>query len=1074
QKARNTRGVAAVRYTHGKLEIPTYTFARSETVAPLFQSVENAGLYPYAALDRNSLSRQPVPAQYESLTLENEYLRVVFLPELGGRIWSARDKIANREIFYRTSVIKPSRYNQRGGWPVGNFELYGPYDAHMLTWPGEPWPWEVLRDADGSATVVLSHIDHFFRNKISLAVTLRPGRAYLETTIHLHNKNTLPNRYLLWTNAGVAATEGTRFVYPMTKTIGHDTSKLGTWPVTDGVDLSWHKNNKNMLGVFGLDLYDNFIAAYDYKIDYGTICYTDRLLARGAKTWTWGTGPAAMRHMASYTDRDGPYVEVQSGRFVWDGNYEFIDPGKTDGWTEYWYGAGNLGGLTTANRDVAMFLDVSRAPPAAVKLAVTATGVFPDTNLELFAGDARVWEDRHNLSAGSVYRASIPLKSYDTERVLVLRIRAHDGKILATDSLHPDGSHPNAVFAADSIPRSFAPLETLSVEERFQKGLSHEKFGQLNDAEEMYKAALAMDSGFAPAHLRLGLLALDRAQHQEAVRHFLQVLERDPTNGDAHYYLAVGYDELGNNEEAELHYFRLLPSSSKFDRRDYGLALLALRKGDLGEGEKRLSAAASKIPTDIAARQAYLYLLRKVGRTADAQKEMGALIQLDPTNAFARAEAVFLGDRSASSQEILDRFCARHGQGYLELATEYMRLSAWKEAARVLERSIQKAHSAGDVPYPLLHYYRAYVADREKDTATTRKSIEAVRSQDLRIDIFPFRRETIQVLNRILEIEPKDSNARSLLGDVLYSRNRRPEALAAWRSGVEADPKHFSSLRNLGMALLEEGKTDEGLRWLMQASEARPDHLPTTLLVASMNARRGNVQAAREALQRALQRKPGDDLLTEKLASLEAQTGNHQRALELLAAHTFEPRHQSYSLLHLYQGVRLMLALNSAGTLPEALKQVRMAAHPPSSLGVDDFAALQSPRLRVFEALLHATARDTEAELQAWKLAAQAADDEIEGEGLFRAIALYKQGETRKAEQWLGNFSNVNEQRKKDNAVELRVQAYYLDGIYAAFQRNSAQARENFLRALAMDQSYLFARQALAWLEAGKLTGLGR
>ena len=146
----------------------------------------------------------------------------------------------------------------------------------------------------------------------------------------------------------------------------------------DGVDLSWYKNNKNMLGVFGLDVYDNFIAGYDYKSDYGTICYTNRLLARGVKTWTWGTGPAALRHMASYSDGDGPYIEVQSGRFVWDGNYEFIDPGKTDGWTEYWYGAGKLGGLTTANRDMAVFLEISHEnPPLRGAAALGLWGVSP-------------------------------------------------------------------------------------------------------------------------------------------------------------------------------------------------------------------------------------------------------------------------------------------------------------------------------------------------------------------------------------------------------------------------------------------------------------------------------------------------------------------------------------------------------------------------------------------------------------------------------------------------------------------------------------------------------------------------
>jgi hypothetical protein len=311
---------AAVRFTRGALEIPTYTFARSETVAPLFKTADGAALYPYARLDRDSLNRTPVPVRYESLTLENEYLRVVLLPELGGRIWSARDKIADREIFYYTSVIKPTAYNQRGGWPAGNLEVYGPYDAHMLTWPGEPWPWAFKRNSDGSATLILSHIDHLFRNKLSMEVTLRPGRSFIELSVRLRNNNLLPNRYLLWTNAGVRATEGARFVYPMTRTIAHVSSDIGSWPISDGVDISWYKNNRAMLGVFGLDLYDDFIAAYDYDADYGTICFADRRLARGVKTWTWGMGAAAMRQMKHYTDADGPYLEAQSGRFVWDGN----------------------------------------------------------------------------------------------------------------------------------------------------------------------------------------------------------------------------------------------------------------------------------------------------------------------------------------------------------------------------------------------------------------------------------------------------------------------------------------------------------------------------------------------------------------------------------------------------------------------------------------------------------------------------------------------------------------------------------------------------------------------------------
>jgi tetratricopeptide (TPR) repeat protein len=1058
-------------------------------------------------LDWESRSRKPVPVEYESLVLENEYLRVEFLPELGGRIWSARDKVANREIFYRPTVIKPGRYNQRGGWPVGNLELYGPYDAHMLTWPGEPWSWAVRHHADGDTTVVLSHIDHFFRNKISLEVTLHPGKAYLETTLRLYNKNMLPNRYLIWTNAGVATTEGSRFVYPMTKTIGHVSSAIGVWPIVDGVELSWNKNNKNMLGVFGLDIYDNFMSIYDYKVDYGTICYTNRLLARGMKTWTFGSGLTALRHMAVYTDNDGLYMETQSGRFIWDGNYEFIDPGKTDGWTEYWFGAAKLGGLVTATRDVAVNLEIPVQRPGTAKLAVTATGLFPGAVLQLYAGDQKVWNQTQDLVFGAVFRTEMRLGADSSDKVLRLQVHSKDGRSLLDHRIYPDGSHPDAVYASDSIPRKFGSLETLHAEEAYQKGLGHEKFGEVNDAIAAYKAALAKDPLFSPVHLRLGLLALDRFQEKEAVQHFEKVLERDPTNGDAHYYLGVVYAEQGKRSEARRHYYRLLPSSGKFERRDYGLGLLALSEGDKCEACHKLSAAAALTPKDVSVRQAYAYLLRKEGRSAAAENERKAILDLDPTNTLARAEQLFAGETPqqgsgfasdvlgkaaqpfvptsvgaddkeslASIPELLDRACARHPQGYLELATEYFRLAAWEEASRVLDRGIETAKSAGEAPYPLLLYYRAFAATQTGDKKTAHGFIGQAHRQDLKLEIFPFRSEDVKILKLALKIDPADANAAVMLGDILYSKDRRNEAVAIWRSAVQRDPKHFSALRDLGMAMLVEGKQQEGLELLTRASDVRPDHMATTMLVANINARLGNTQAARRVFEKALQGQPQNDQVLEKLASLEAQIGNDSRALELLTRHTFEPTHLSYSLLHLYRGVRLMLALEAAKGLkfPDALAQVRAAAQPPSSLGVDDFAIIKSSRLLMFEALLAQARGDCSAAMTAWRAAAETLDDDVEGEGLFRAIALYKTGQVQKAEDWFKDSVNLNEARKTDSAVDLRLHAYNMAGIYAVFQGDDTSAAENFRKALEIDQSYLYARLGLAWLQAGMLKGLKR
>jgi tetratricopeptide (TPR) repeat protein len=1064
-----------VRFEQTRHVIPTYKFGRSETVAPLFKSIENMGHYPYTAVDWDSRATKPVPVEYESLRLENEYLRIEVLPEFGGRIFSAYDKTAKREIFYHTTVIKPSRYNQRGGWPVGNLELYGPFDAHMLTWPGEPWAWALDRQPDGSASIVLSHIDHFFRDKISLIITLRPGHAYVETTVRLRNRNLLPNRYMLWTNAGVAATEGSRFVYPMTKTIGHDNSALDTWPVINGVDMSWNRNNKSMLGVFGLDIFDNFMSIYDYSSDYGTICYTNRLLARGMKTWTFGSGQTALRHMAVYTDNDGLYMETQSGRFIWDGNYEFIDPGKTDGWTEYWFGAGGLGGLTTATRDVAVLFETPKERPGEAKLAVTATASFAQASLEVLAGGKPVWTAKADLAVGTAYRAAVPLPAASLGQELELRIRSAEADDLMDYRVYPDGSHPDPSYAGDSVPRKWGPVDRLQVEELYQKGLGHEKFGQIPDAQEAYRAALVKDPQFSPVLLRLGLLALDKFDCQAAVPYFEKALERDPTNGDAHYFLGLIHTAFGHRVEAERHFFRILPSSSKFDLRDYCLALLALRESDLRRAAPLMARSAANTPSDLSIRQGNAYLLRKTGMPAEADAERQAILKLDSTNAFARAEQAFASENPEAALQLMDGACAGHSQGYIELVTDYMRLNAWEEASRVAQRAIGKSPASSRNAYPLLYYYAAYAEEKLGKSREAAALRSTARRQDLQLEIYPFRFEDVDVLNSAVKADSADANAMVLLGDLLYSQERRDEAVALWRRAVAAEPKNFSALRDLGMALLVNGSREDGLKMLNRASELRPEHLGTTVVIANVNAAMGNPEAARSAFRRSLDRNPGSDALYERLAVLEAQTGNPGRALELMTGRTFNPTHQSYSLLHLYRAVRLTLALQAfdgGKNLRAALDHVHAAAQPPASLGVDDFASVKSSRLLTFEALLAQAAGDKNAAKTAWEAAAATSDDDVETEGIFRAIALQKTGRAQEATAFFHEYDLVNPLRIADGNPALRVHAIYIAGIHAAFRGDDAGAARDFRRALEVDPSFLYARQALAWLDAGLLKGL--
>lgn len=1094
----------AVTFTHTTLVYPTYTYRSAETVAPLFNSIQGKmGLYPYTRVDWQTRSNKPHPVTYDMLVLQNKYLKLEFLPQLGGRIFSAYDKVSKRQLFFLPSVIKPSRYNPRDAWLVGDLELYGPYNTHMITWPGQPWPWALVRHPDGSATVILSHVDHFFRDKISLAVTLFPNKDYMQVRVHLYNKNLFPNRYLIWTNGGVAASSGSRFDYPMTKVITHVSEQITHWPVIDGTDLSWNKNNVNMLGVFGLNIYDNYMSIYDYKNDFGTICVKNHLLARGMKTWTFGSAREGRQQATTYSDHGDLYMEMQSGRFIWDGIYEFIDPGLSDGWTEYWYGAGHLGGLTTANRNVAVHFEIPAHRPGTAKLAVTPTSPYPGAVQELYAGNQRIWKATQGLAVGSAYHAEIPLGANTRGKILELKIFSGSGKVLVEHKFYPHGEHPNAVFASGSVPRKFGPASTLTADQLYEEGVWDQKAGRTQDALRAYKEAVAKDPLFPPAQLQLGLLALHRFHRQEAIDHFKKALERDSTNGNAHYYLGTLYLEEGRDLAARRQFYLVLPSCDKFNLRDYMLGLLALKEGNKQQALEELARGVALTPENVAVREAYAYVLRKEGHTSEAVRQRAIILKQDPTNRFALAERLFaagalsstaVSGTEAATLNLFDRACARSPQGYLGLATEYFRLSAWRDAAQVLDRGIAVTAKSGPLPsgawplrpdghnvaatrsapYPLLLYYRAYVAAKLGDQQAARRFIHEAQKEDMKIYVFPFRSEDVEVLKTSLNLVPDDANADVLLGDLFYSRSRRKEGTGLWAAAVQKGPHNFSALRNLGMARMVEGHREEAINLLTRALQIRPDHLATVLLVANANARVGHVQAARSVFKKALTLEPNNDLLLQKLASLEAQVGNTEQALKILQSHTFAPTHLSYSLLHLYRGIRLMMALQDAkhSQFSKALAQVADAQNPPANLGVDSFAKVTSSRLLMYKALLLQAEGNSAGAEAVWRAAGETLDSDIQGNGLFRAIGLYKSGQRQKADDWLQQFVVINQQRKTDNSLTLRLHAYDMAGIYQAMQGNQAKAEENFNRALQIDQSFLYARQGLAWLKAGMLSGL--
>jgi len=201
---------AKVRVWEGTISIPTYLLGPDDPNPP-FPLINQHNIYPYTSLD--DLTDKLETKTYRAIYLENEYLKATILPQMDGRVYSLYDKVGQREIFYRNNVIKYGMVGLRGAWISGGIEFNFP-NGHT-TDTVSPVDSSFRQNPDGSSTVAVGDTDQVSNMHWEVALTLRPGVAYLEQHVTLFNSTPLSKLYWWWANAAVPAREDMQFIYPM-------------------------------------------------------------------------------------------------------------------------------------------------------------------------------------------------------------------------------------------------------------------------------------------------------------------------------------------------------------------------------------------------------------------------------------------------------------------------------------------------------------------------------------------------------------------------------------------------------------------------------------------------------------------------------------------------------------------------------------------------------------------------------------------------------------------------------------------------------------------------------------------
>ena len=311
-----------------EITIPTYRACRPET-APLF--LENRAyqgssgkVYPFPVTEKISDEKEDVT--YQAVFLENEYLQVMVLPQLGGRIQRALDKTNGYDFVYYNHVVKPALVGLCGPWVSGGIEFNWPQHHRPTTF--SPVDYTLERREDGSCTVFVGETDRMYGTKGTAAITLYPGKAYIEIQGRLYNPTDLPQTFLWWANPAVPVNENTYSVFPpdVNAVMDHGRRAVSTFPIATGeyykfdysagVDISRYKNIQVPTSYMAAHSDYDFIGNYDEGRQAGLLHVADHHVSPGKKQWTWGCGDFGKSWDRNLTDEDGPYIELMTGVFT--------------------------------------------------------------------------------------------------------------------------------------------------------------------------------------------------------------------------------------------------------------------------------------------------------------------------------------------------------------------------------------------------------------------------------------------------------------------------------------------------------------------------------------------------------------------------------------------------------------------------------------------------------------------------------------------------------------------------------------------------------------------------------------
>ncbi|MFX3633841.1 MAG: DUF5107 domain-containing protein [Candidatus Pristimantibacillus sp.] len=953
-------------------------------------------VYPHPVIDK--IEDDKKDKTYRMVILENEYVRIEMMPEIGGRIYRAIDKTNDYDFVYYNQVIKPALVGLAGPWISGGIEFNWPQHHRPNTFG--PVDYSITSNEDGSATVWVSEIDRMYGTKVTAGFTLHPGKAYLEIHAQMYNRTPEPQTFLWWANPAVAVNDDTQSVFPpdVTAVFDHGKRDVSRFPIATGtyykmdysagVDISRYKNIPVPTSYMAYKSDYNFVGGYDHGVQAGLLHVANHHISPGKKQWTWGNDEFGQAWDRNLTDEDGPYIELMTGVYT-DNQPDFtwLQPYEEKSFKQYFMPYKNIGVVKNASIDAAVNLEVDEEAQQAVIQAYT-TAVFAGAVVEL-KGKGRIYlQETVNLSPTATFKSIIPLDEEDQPHHLTVTVRSAEGRLLV--QYRP--KQPDIEQVPDAAKPLAAPEELKTNEQLYLAGLHLEQYRHATfEPEAYYKEGLKRDDSDIRINVAYGTLLLRRGLFSQAELHFRKAVQSltlrnpNPYDSEAYYQLGVSLKLQGRLEESYSALYKAVWSAAWQDSGYFTLAQIAAEKQAFAEAYELVERSLIRNSHNYKARHLKAALLRKLNRLEEGKVYTEESLKLDIAD-FGAANELYLihlalgnEEEAAATLNELTRLMRNDAHNYLNLASDYAGCGLYSEAIHLLDRTISAQGSAAEKVYPMVYYTLGYLYEQlgEMEQAIQHRSLGRESAPDY---CFPNSLFDLLVLESAVLADSKDHKAHYYLGNLLYDKKRHEDAIFHWEAS-RAVNDHFATVhRNLALAYYN--KSNEpglALAALEQAfscneSDARVFYELDQLYKKLAYEPQIRLTTLKKHMDLVAMR---DDLYVEYVTLLN-RLGNHERALQAIAAHSFHPWEGGEGKVP-GQYVAALLALSKVslneGNYEAALQTLQQALIYPDNCGEGKLSGAQENDIYYYLGCAHEGLGQFDQAKEAFEIASQGLEE---------------------------------------------------------------------------------------------------